>query len=160
MVVEVDRVAVEDGAGEREQSHVGPAPGSVDGEEAQAGRWDAEQVRVAVRHQFVGALGGGVQADRMVGGAGFGERNMAVEAVHRAGRRVDQVAYRGLPHCFEHAQEAVHVVGGVGEGVAERVADAGLRGEVAHRVEAFFRTQRADFLGVGKVEAPEAQPRL
>ena len=68
------------------------------------------RVRVAVRHQLVGALGGGVQADRMVGGAGFGERNVTVEAVHRAGRRVDQVAHRGLPHCFEHTQEAVHVV--------------------------------------------------
>ena len=96
----------------------------------------------------------------MVGGAGFGERNVAVETVHRAGRRVDQVAYRGLPHCFEHAQEAVHVVGGVGERIAERVADAGLGGEVAHRVEAFFRTQRADRLGLGKVEALEAQSRL
>ena len=57
VVVEVDRVAVEDGAGEGEQRHVGAAPGAVHGEEAQAGRRDAEQVRVAVRHQLVGALG-------------------------------------------------------------------------------------------------------
>ena len=85
VVVEVDGVSVEDGAGEGEQGHVGPAPGAVDGKEAEAGRRDAEQVRVAVRHQFVGALGGGVQADRVVGGAGFGERYVAVEAVHRAG---------------------------------------------------------------------------
>ena len=70
------------------------------------------------------------------------------------------MAYRSLPHCFEHAQEAVHVVRGVGERVAERVADAGLGGEVAHRVEAFFRTERADRLGLGKVEALEAQSRL
>ena len=31
---------------------------------------------------------------------------------------------------------------------------------MAHRVEAFFRTQRADRLGPGKVEALEAQSRL
>ena len=93
----------------------------------------------------------------MVGGAGFGERHVAVEAVHRAGRGVDQVAHRGLPHCFEHAQEAVHVVRRVGERIAERVADAGLRGEVAYDVEAFFRTQGPDCLGVGDVETPEAQ---
>ena len=138
----------------------GPARGAVDGEEAQAGRWDAEQVRVAVRHQFVGALGGGVQADRMVGGAGFGERNVAVEAVHGTGRGVDQVANRRLADRFEHAQETVHVVRGVGERIAERVADAGLRGEVAHRVEALFCTQGADRRGLGKVEALEAQSRL
>ena len=33
-------------------------------------------------------------------------------------------------------------------------------GEVAYRVEAFFRTQGPDGLGVGKVEALEAQSRL
>ena len=160
VVVQVDRVAVQDGAGEGEQRHVGPAPGAVHGEEAQAGGRDAEQVRVAVRHQLVGALGGGVQADRMVGGAGLGERNVAVEAVHRTGRGVHQVAHRGLAARFEHAQEAVHVVRRVGERVAERVADAGLRGQVADHVEAVLGAKGAHGLRVCQVEAPEAQSRL
>ena len=70
------------------------------------------------------------------------------------------MADRGLPDGFEHAQEAVHVVGGVRERVAERVADAGLRGQVAHGVEALFRTEGADGLGIGQVETAEAQPGL
>ena len=67
------------------------------------------------------------------------------------------MAHRGLTHRFEHAQEAVHVVRRVGERIAQRVADAGLRREVAYDVEAFFRTQGPDCLGVGDVETPEAQ---
>ena len=46
-------------------------------------------MRVAVRHQLVGALGRGIEADRMVGGAGLAEGDVAVEAVDRTGRSID-----------------------------------------------------------------------
>ena len=70
------------------------------------------------------------------------------------------MTHRCLAARFEHAQEAVHVVGRVGERVAERVADAGLRRQVAYHVEALFRAEGRNRLGVRKVEAPEAQSRV
>jgi hypothetical protein len=65
----------EDGLGEQEQRHVRPAPGAVDGEEAQAGGRQAVEVAVGVRHQLVGLLGGGVEADRVVDAVVLGERH-------------------------------------------------------------------------------------
>src|SRR3546814_2200230 len=66
VVEHVDRLAGQDLAREQEQRHVRPAPGPVDGEEAQAGGRQVEQVAVGVRHQFVGLLGGRVHAHRVV----------------------------------------------------------------------------------------------
>lgn len=57
--------------GELEQGHVGPAPGAVHGEEAQTGGGQAEQVAVAVGHEFVGAFGGGVELQGVHGGHVF-----------------------------------------------------------------------------------------
>jgi hypothetical protein len=42
MVKELDRPALDDGLGEQENRHVGPAPGPVDREEPQAGDRQAE----------------------------------------------------------------------------------------------------------------------
>ena len=64
-------LAFEDVFGELEQGHVGPAPGSIHGEEAQAGGGQAEQVAVAVGHEFVGAFGGGVELQGVHGGHVF-----------------------------------------------------------------------------------------
>src|SRR5690606_40543961 len=54
-----DLLSRADGAGELDRRHVRSPPGPVDGEEAQAGAGNAEQVAVGVGHQLVGLLGGG-----------------------------------------------------------------------------------------------------
>jgi hypothetical protein len=59
-VEHLDRLACEDRTGEKECRHVGPAPGSIDGEEAQARARDAVKMRIGMAEQFVGALGGGI----------------------------------------------------------------------------------------------------
>lgn len=64
-------LAFNDVLGELEQGHVGPAPGAIHGEEAQAGGGQAEQVAVAVGHEFVGAFGGGVELQGVHGGHVF-----------------------------------------------------------------------------------------
>jgi hypothetical protein len=56
LVVDVDGLALEDGAHELEQRHVGATPGTVDGEEAQARGGQAVEVGVGVGHQLVGLL--------------------------------------------------------------------------------------------------------
>ena len=85
MIVEVDLFSVENGARESKQRHVRAAPGAVDCEKAKAGGGNTEEVGVAVRHQLVGSLRRGVQADWMVGRAGFAEGDVTVQPIDRAG---------------------------------------------------------------------------
>ena len=110
VIVEVDLFSVENGARESKQRHVRAAPGAVDCEKAKAGGGNTEEVGVAVRHQLVGSLRRGVQADWMVGRAGLAEGDVTVQPIDRAGGGVDQMTNRRLPDRFEHAQEAMYVV--------------------------------------------------
>ncbi len=66
VVEHVDRLAREDRLGEEEQRHVGPPPGSIDGEEPQPGARESVKVRVGMRHELIGFLGRRVERDRMV----------------------------------------------------------------------------------------------
>lgn len=66
MIEHVDRTAFKNGAGKEPRRHVRTPPGFIDGEIAQAGRRQAEQVAIAVRHQFIRLLGGGVETDRVI----------------------------------------------------------------------------------------------
>ena len=91
VVVEPDRPARADRVGEDHRRHVGPAPGAVDGEEAQAGAGQGEEVGVGVRHQLVRPLGGGVELQRVADLLALGERHRRVGAVDARGRGEDQV---------------------------------------------------------------------
>jgi hypothetical protein len=93
VVEDVDRPAFEDGLGEQEQRHVRPAPRAIDREEAQAGGRQAVEMAVGVRHQLVGLLGRGVQADRVVDAVVLGERHLGVAAVDAGARGIDQVLH-------------------------------------------------------------------
>ena len=82
VVENLDGPSFQDVAREKEHGHVGPAPGAVDGEEAQARGGDLEQVAVGVGHEFAAFLGGRIQADGMVHVLLHGEGQRAVEAVN------------------------------------------------------------------------------
>src|SRR6185295_5922636 len=75
VVKELDRYTLEDGPGEQEISHVWPAPWPVDREKPQAGHRKAIDVAVRIRHQLVGSLGRGIEADRMFGAVDHRKRN-------------------------------------------------------------------------------------
>jgi len=62
------------------------------------------------------------------------ERQLAVGAVDRTGRGVDQVFDAAMAASFEDVEEADDVAVDVGARVLQRVAHAGLRGEVDHAV--------------------------
>ena len=66
VIEDVDRPALEDRLGEQEQRHIRPAPGPVDGKKAQAGGRQPVQMAVGMRHQLIGLLGRGIEADRVV----------------------------------------------------------------------------------------------
>ncbi len=98
----LDGLVVEDGFGEKKQSHVGTAPGTVNGEEAQAGGGKAEQVAVSMGHQFVAFLCGGIQTDGMVDIICRAEWHFGVAAVHARGAGIHQVLYFVMPAGFQY----------------------------------------------------------
>ena len=81
VVEDVNGFAFEDGLGEEEEGHVRPSPGAVDGEKPEAGGGEVEEFAVAVRHEFVALLGGGVEAHRVVHAVVRAEGHGLVEAV-------------------------------------------------------------------------------
>jgi hypothetical protein len=150
VVEDVDRPPFEDRLGEQEQRHVRPAPRAIHREEAQPGGRQAEQMAVGVRHQLVGLLGGRVQADRVVDAVMLGERHLGVAAVDAGARGIDQVLHAVVAAAFEDVGEADQVAVDVGVRVLQRVAHAGLGGEVDHAVE---------LLGGEQSSMPRDRPR-
>ena len=120
----------------------GPAPRAVHGEEPQPRRAQPVEVRVGVGHQFVRGLGRGVQRTRTVDALRFGKRRRRRIAVDRRRTRVHQVFDAAMPAQLQHVDEADQVAVDVGVRILERVAHAGLRGEMDHAAEAVLVEQR------------------
>lgn len=113
-VEDLDGVAAAQLLGEAEVGHVGPAHGTVHGEEAQAGRRDGVELGVGGGHELVGLLGGGVERHRRVHAVLLGKRHLLVAAVDRAGAGVDEVLDRVVATGLEHVEEADEVALEVG----------------------------------------------
>ena len=97
-----------------------------------------------VRHHLVRLLGRGVERDRMVRCCrARGTGMLGVGAVDRARGGVHQVAGAVVARALEDVQEAGHVRVDVGVRVLERVAHAGLGGEVHDGVELPAREERS-----------------
>lgn len=75
--------------------HVGPAAGSVDGEEAQSRGGNVVELAVGMRQQLVALLGGGVEAYGVVHHVVGGVRYLPICPVDAGGRGVDQVPDSG-----------------------------------------------------------------
>lgn len=156
-VEDLDGVAAAQLLGEAEVGHVGPAHGTVHGEEAQAGRGDGIELGVGGGHELVGLLCGGVERHRRVHAVLLGERHLLVAAVDRAGAGVDQVLDRVVAAGLEHVEEADEVALEVGARVLDGVADARLGSEVHHYIEAVLGEQALDEGGVAQVAAHEGE---
>lgn len=156
-VEDLDGVAAAQLLGEAEVGHVGPAHGTVHGEEAQAGRRDGVELGVGGGHELVGLLGGGVERHRRVHAVLLGERHLLVAAVDRAGAGVDEVLDRVVAAGLEHVEEADEVALEVGTRILDGVAHARLGGEVHHDVEAVLGEQALDEGGVAQVAAHEGE---
>ena len=88
---------------------------------------------VAGRRKLGRALGGGVERHRIVDPVGQREGQVLAGAVDRGRAGVDQVLEVRQPAAGLHHDHLAHHVGrDVGVGVDQRVAHAGLRGQVDH----------------------------
>lgn len=157
VVEDVDGLAGQDGPGEEEEGHVRTAPGTVDGEEAQARARNSIEMGVGMGHEFVGLLAGGVEGDGVVDVVVDGEGHEGVGAVDRGGGGKDEVADGVVAAALEDIEEAGDVAVDVGVGVDEGVADAGLGGQVDDGAETVFGEEVGHAASIGKVEADEGE---
>ena len=97
------------------------------------------------------------------------ERHLGVGAIDRARRRINQMLDAVMTAALEDVQEADQVGIDIGVRIVERVADAGLRGEMQDALRLVFREQpfhRGAILQVGLDEVKAVarrklvQPRL
>ena len=65
-----------------------------------------------------------------------------------------------VPAALEHVQRAVDVAPHVGVRILQRIAHAGLRGEMHHARELLAREQRRNRRGIGEIELHEAETRV
>lgn len=135
VVEDLDRFATQNFGSELEKRHVRAAPGSIDRKKAKPGALKAIQVGVAVGHQLVRFLGRRVQGHRVIDVVAFGERELGIGAVHRAGGGKDEVPHPAVAAALEHVGEADEVGIDVGIGVLDRVAHPRLGGQVKDPVE-------------------------
>ena len=140
---------------EEDGRHVGPAPRSVDGEEAQPGGGEAVEAAVGVGHQLVGLLGGGIEADGAVGAVVFAIGHAAALAVDAARTGVEQMPDAVVAAVLEHVEEAHHVRLHIGIRVLDGIAHAGLPRHVDHHVEAPGGEEGVHADAVGDVEQDE-----
>ena len=159
VVEDVDRLAGQDVLREQEQRHVGTTPRPVHREEAQSRHRQFVEIGVRVRHQLVRLLGRGVERQRMIDILMHGERHLRIRAVHRAGRRVDEMLGAVVPAAFEDVGEADDVAVDVRERILQRVAHARLRCEVNHASELLPREQLLHARPVREIQLDEAEVR-
>lgn len=114
-------------------------------------------MRVAVRHQLVGFFGGGVKADRVIDIVFDAEGKFFVGAVDGARRRVNQMFGFVMAAGFEDVDEAGDVALGIRARVIERIADAGLRGEMDDDGRLRGLKQFFDGDGVGEIGFDEGK---
>jgi len=134
MVKDLDRLVLQHGIGEKPIGHVRSAPWAVDGEEAQADRLESVEMRVAMRHQLVGLLGGGIEADGMVDRVVFAEGDLLVAAVDAGAGGIDQALDFMMPATFQNIQVPRQIGLLVSKRVLERIAHTRLRRQVADEI--------------------------
>ena len=156
VIEQLDRPASDDVPRELEQRHVGPSPRPIDREEPQARRRQPEQMTVAVRHQFVGALGRRVELQGVIGAVMLAERQPRIRAIDAAGAGIDEVRRGGMAARLEDIGKADQVALDIGMRIFQAVAHAGLRGEMDHPVERTFREAPLHRGAVRKVRLVEA----
>ena len=115
-----------------------------------------KRLRVGVGEELVRLLGRGVERERVVHVMVDRERHRRVGAVDRARARVGEVLAAVVAAAFEDVLEADDVGLDVGVRVRDRVADAGLGGEVDDAREAVLGEELVHRRTVREVDLHEA----
>ena len=141
MIKQLDRGTLQDRPGKQENRHVGPSPRPVDGKEPQARHWKSIEMAVGMRDQLIGLLCGGVEADRMIGFVVLRKRQLAVGAVDRRRRCIDQMATSVVSATFQHIDETFEIGVDIGMRMIDRVTHTCLRRQMDHSWKAVFCEQ-------------------
>ena len=149
VVVDLYGLSTEQAVGEAKVGHVGPSGGSIDGEEAQAGGGYVVELAVAVGHELVALLGGGIQGDGVVHAVVGAEGHFLVAAIHGAGAGIHQVLHGMVSARLQDVVEAHDVALDIDIGVVDAVAHPRLRGQVDHNVGLILLEEAAHQLAVG-----------
>ena len=113
-------------------------------------------MRVALRHQFVGAFGGGIQRQGPVRRRVRRERTGTGVSIDRGGACIDEMRDSLPPRQLQQVQMAGNVGPHIGARVLQRIAHACLRGEVQDAVHA-VEPQPVHRLVIGNVGAQEGK---
>ena len=152
VVVDLDGLSAEQLVGEPKVGHVGPSGGAIDGEEPQAGAGDVVELAVAVGHELVALLGGGIQGDGVVHAVVGAKGHLLVAAIHATAAGINQVldalviGIRGragndvirMPTGLQYVIEPDDVAFNIHIRILNAIAHAGLRSEVDHYVKLIF----------------------
>ena len=155
VVIDLYGLATEQAVGKAKVGHVGPSGGAIDGEEAQAGGGYVVELAVAVGHELVALLGGGIEAHGIVHPIVNAERHLLVAAIHTGAAGVYQMLHGIVPARLQDVVEANHVGLDVRIRILDAVAHARLRGQVDHNVGLILPEHPAHQLAVGNAPAHE-----
>lgn len=89
VVVDLDGFTLQQFVGEAEVGHIRTTRRTIDGEEAQTRTGDVVELAVAVGHQFVALLGGGIEADGVIYIIVGREGDLLVAAIDAAATGID-----------------------------------------------------------------------
>ena len=120
--------------GEPTVGHVGPSGGAIDGEKPQAGAGDVVELAVAVGHELVALLGGGIQRDGVVHAVVGAEGHLLVAAIHATAAGINQMLHGMVSARLQDVVKAYDVALDVSVGVFDGVAHARLCGQVDHHI--------------------------
>jgi len=158
-VEDPDGPAGQNRLGEEHRRHVGAPPGAVDREEAQSRGGYAVEPGVDLCDEFVGALGGRIERHGLVYGIRFGKRHFGVAAVDRARGSVDQMPYGMAAATLQQVDETHQIAVDIGIGILQRIAHAGLGGQIDDDVELFGIEKPGHSFAVLEVHPAEPQLR-
>ena len=96
----------------------------------------------------------------MIGAVGGAQRHAGICAVDRRGRCINQMLAAGVSAAFEDVQEPDDVGVGIGVRIVQRMADAGLGGQMDDGVEAIGGKQFAKRRAIGDVALLEVEIRV
>ena len=66
LIEDIDRFALQNGLGKDEEGHVRPPPWTIHGKKAQAGARQPIQMGIAMSHELISLLAGGIERDGMI----------------------------------------------------------------------------------------------
>jgi hypothetical protein len=128
----LDGLALTQFVGEAEVRHIRASGRTVNGEEAETGRWYVVELRIGMRHEFVALLSSGIEGNGVVNLVIGRVRHLLVAAIDRGRRGIDEMLNLVIATSLEDVVETYEIRLNVSPWISDRIAHASLSGEVNH----------------------------